>query len=97
MAESLPWALRTPDRGEEKFATEYVQRHRLPLDIICYAVSLYDRFALRFLDIDDLVAERSVIRVLREGSPLIDERKLRLAARENGVTAFSYTLPATSV
>lgn len=36
------------------------KRHRLPLEIISYAVWLYYRFSLSHLDIEDLLAERGI-------------------------------------
>jgi transposase-like protein len=37
------------------------KRHRFPPDVTSYAVWLYDRFNLSHRDIEDLLAERSII------------------------------------
>jgi len=36
-------------------------RHRLPPDIISYAVWLYSRYCLSFRDVNDLLAERGIV------------------------------------
>jgi putative transposase len=37
------------------------RRHRFPPEIISYAVWLYHRFSLSFRDVEDLLAQRSVV------------------------------------
>jgi putative transposase len=36
------------------------RRHRFPIDVIQYAVSLYFRFPLSFRDVEDLLAQRGI-------------------------------------
>ena len=53
-------------------------RHRFPPDIIGHAVWLYHRYSLSFRFVEDLLAERGIIRVVRNHSAVVREVRPRL-------------------
>ena len=48
-------------------------RHRFPPEIISHAVWLYHRYCLSFRDVEDLLAERGIIVLVRNNSPMVRE------------------------
>ena len=44
-------------------ATISYKRHRFPADVIRFAVRLYFRFTLSFRDVEELRAERGIVRL----------------------------------
>lgn len=48
-------------RMREHARTRTYKRHRFPPEVISHAVWLYFRFALRYRDVEELLAERGVV------------------------------------
>ena len=53
--------MRDTTRMNEQYDAPNYQDHRVPPEIIAHAVWLYFRFALRYREVEELLAERSVI------------------------------------